>query len=70
MTYKSTPPRPLAAVPQSPEQTLRQLFAEEDEALALVKRIRAKQALARNDYAAEHGLLMRPGLEQLRKVLG
>jgi hypothetical protein len=60
----------LRVVPLSPEATLRRLFAREDELLAELATVRAEQREARNLYASERRLLMRPGLEQLRKVLG
>lgn len=54
----------------SSEHRLRRLFAREDELLAELAKVRAEQREARNDYASERGLLMRPGLAQVRKVLG
>lgn len=60
----------LKAVPESPEHRLRSLFTREDELLAELARVRVEQREARNTYASEHGLLIRPGLDALRKVLG
>lgn len=59
----------LVTVEPSPEAMLRVLFDREDALLAELAAVRAEQRVARNDYAAERGLLMRPGLDQLRKVL-
>lgn len=59
----------LRSVKPSPESRLRASFAEEDRLIDELARVRAEQREARNDYAGEHGLLIRPGLEQLRKVL-
>lgn len=60
----------LRTIAPSPESILRALFAREDELLAELARIRGEQVIARNDYAEAHGLLLRPGVETLRKVLG
>ena len=60
----------LRMVEPSPEAVLRELFGDEDKLLAELKTVRARQKIARNNYAAAHGLLLRPGLTQLRKVLG
>jgi hypothetical protein len=65
-----TPATKLRAVTPSPEQQLRTLFTREDELLAELARVREEQRAARNDYASERGLLMRPSLEALRKVVG
>lgn len=61
--------RNLHAVPQCPASRLRTLFAEEDRLRAELARVEAEQRQARNDYAAERGLLMRPSVASLRKVL-
>ncbi len=66
----NNPARQLRAVTPSPESRLRAGFAREDALLEDLAQVRAEQRLARNDYAAEHGLLMRPSVESLRKVLG
>ena len=60
----------LRAVPPTPEHRLRASFRREDELLSELAKVRAEQRLARNDYAAEHGLLLRPSVDALRKVLG
>lgn len=60
----------LRAVPQSVESRLRALFSREDELLAELGQVRAEQRLERNAYATAHGLLLRPSLDQIRKVLG
>jgi hypothetical protein len=60
----------VAVVPKSTEQRLRSLFARENELLAELAQVREEQRVARNDYASERGLLMRPSLEALRKVVG
>lgn len=65
-----TPAPIMRALPESPEQRLRSLFAEEDALLSKLADVRAGQKVARNDYAAAHGLLLRPSVEGLRKVLG
>lgn len=70
MTYKSTSERKFSIVEPSPEQRLRADFAEEDALLNQLARVRERQRKNRNDYATAHGLLVRPSLEQLRKVLG
>lgn len=54
---------------ESAEARLRRLFAAEDALLAELARVRDEQRLARNDYASERGLLMRPSVDALRKVL-
>ena len=59
----------LRAVPQSVESRLRALFSREDELLAELAQVRAEQRLERNAYATAHGLLLRPSLDQIRKVL-
>lgn len=51
------------------EHRLRALFAREDELRAELAKVRAAQVDARNDYASERGLLMRPSVETLRKVV-
>lgn len=51
------------------EYRLRALFAREDELRAELARVRDEQRLARNDYASERGLLIRPSVDALRKVL-
>lgn len=65
----------LHAVPDAPpdesaDERLRTLFAREDALLAELARVREAQREARNDYASERGLLMRPSVEALRKVVG
>ena len=60
----------LHIVEQSAEQRLRVLFAREDALKAELAAVREEQRIARNDYADERRLLIRPGLEALRKVLG
>ena len=52
------------------DMRLRALFAREDELLAELAKVRARQVEARNDYASERGLLIRPGLRTLKEVLG
>ena len=51
------------------EHRLRDLFRREDELLAELADIRDEQRHARNEYAKGHGLLIRPSVEALRKVL-
>jgi hypothetical protein len=65
----ATPAR-LVSIEQSPESRLRRLFAREDDLLAELAMVRAEQRFVRNQYASAHGLLMRPSVESLRKVLG
>jgi hypothetical protein len=66
-----TRPAPrLAAVPQSAESRLRALFAEEDDLRAALARNAEAQKAARNDYAEAHGLLLRPSVASMRKVVG
>lgn len=61
----------LHIVPVEPaDDRLRALFVREDDLLAELARVREAQRLARNDYASERGLLMRPSVESLRKVVG
>ena len=60
----------LHIVEQSAAARLRRLFAEEDALLAQLARVRADQRNARNSYAEELGLLMRPSLAAVRKVVG
>jgi hypothetical protein len=60
----------LVSIEQSPESRLRRLFTREDDLLAELAMVRAQQRDARNLYASAHGLLMRPSVESLRKVLG
>lgn len=60
----------LAIVAESAEHRLRRYFAREDELLAELAEVRARQREARNIYASERGLLMRPSVEALRKVVG
>lgn len=66
----TAPARRLAAVPQSPEQDLRRLFAEEDALRRQLAVVEQEQKQARNQYAEAKGLLMRPSVASLRKVLG
>ena len=54
---------------ESAEARLRRLFAAEDALLVELARVRDEQRLARNDYASERGLLIRPSVDALRKVL-
>lgn len=65
-----TPARRLAAVPPTPEQDLRRLFLAEDALRQQLAEVDAEQKAARNAYAAERGLLVRPSVASLRKVLG
>lgn len=48
---------------------LRRLFEHEDALLAELAQVRAWQIDARDEYAAEEGLLIRPGLRALREIL-
>jgi len=59
----------LVDAPVEPEHLLRQSFKREDELLAELAQIRAEQREHRNSYAAAHGLLIRPSVEQLRRIL-
>ena len=61
----------LAIVPQAPstDDTLRDLFAAEDEAVAELARIKAQQRALRVPYARERDLMMLPSLAIIRKVL-
>ena len=65
-----TAPARLHALPPPCEQELRRLFAEEDALLVELAEVRAAQREARNAYSSERGLLVRPGLAALRKVVG
>jgi predicted kinase len=59
----------LAAVPQCAAARLRALFAREDELRKELAQVEAEQREARNLYAAERGLLVRPSVASVRKVL-
>lgn len=63
------PSRRLVAIAPSTESRLRKLFEREDELRAELALVEFEQRDARNQYAAEHGLLVRPGLRALRDVL-
>ena len=52
-----------------PEEMLRSLFAEEARLLAELERVREDQRSWRNAYAEAQGLLMRPGMDALRRTL-
>lgn len=51
------------------ERRLKALFGREDELLAELAKVRAEQTEARNRYAEERGLLLRPSIAAIRKVL-
>ena len=65
-----TPAPALRAVPQSTESAMRLLFQREDDLLAELATVRAEQVRVRNVYAEENGLMVRPSVQGLRKVLG
>lgn len=56
--------------PPGPEGALRALFRQEAELEAQLRLVRAKMGPARRRYADEHGLLMLPGIDHLRRILG
>lgn len=56
--------------PPEPEESLRELFEQEDALEVQLRLVRAKQALTRRRYADKHGLLMLPSLEHLRRIVG
>lgn len=61
---------PLHLVTAEPaEARLRRLFATEDALLAELAEVRSEQRQARNLYAEERCLLIRPGLRVLREVM-
>ena len=66
MTLTTLPARETSLL----EEMLRSLFAEEARLLAELERVREDQRSWRNAYAEAHGLLMRPSLDALRKVVG
>jgi len=59
----------IRSVPQSSEARLRELFADEDRLLGELAKVRARQRLTRTQYSQDHGLLLHPSMETLRKVL-
>lgn len=60
----------LVLVEPSSEQLLRDAFDLEDDLIDQLARVRRTQKDVRVRYAREHGWLMLPSLEKLRKVLG
>lgn len=60
----------LKLIEPSTEQLLREAFALEDDLIDQLHRVSQTQKELRKRYAAEHGLLMRPSLETIRKALG
>lgn len=64
------PQAKLTLVERSTEQLLRDAFDLEDDLIDQLARVRRTQKDVRVRYAREHGLLLLPSLEKLRKVLG
>lgn len=60
----------LKLVEPSSEKVLRDLFRQEDDLIDQLARCVSAQKEVRQRYAKERGLLILPGLETLRKVLG
>jgi hypothetical protein len=72
MTSRYITGEKLRMVEPSPEAVLRELFSDEDKLLAALKPARARQKIARNNYAAAHGVVapaqpgfVEEGIEQM-----
>ena len=61
--------RIIEATERSADERLRSLFRREGALRAELSRVLAEQKQARNAYAEERGLLMRPSVDTLRKVV-
>lgn len=60
----------LKLIEPSSEQLLRDAFDLEDDLIDQLARVNLTQKELRKRYADEHGLLIRPSLEKLRKTVG